>query len=187
MKLKRMNAFLALLTSLSLLFHTGYTVYAYAALYYNPTLKNLTAVPFIIFTCLHAICGMCAVFLLGDGTRLDLYRKQNMGTVIQRVSAALIFPLLILHIKTFDLLKDAAGGGKWFFFGVLILLQIIFFAVVASHTAVSLSRAFITLGILNDRKKQKQFDRIVFGLCAAVFIIAVFAVISGELKMFLPK
>ncbi len=187
MKLKKINAFFALLSLLGLLIHVGYSIFAYLTFYYNPSLKKLTAIPFILFTCVHAVCGMCAVFLQGDGTRLDIYRKQNMGTVIQRVSAALIFPLLILHINIYGFLKNAAADGKWFFFILLILLQILFFAVVFSHIAVSFSKAFITLGILNNRIIQKKFDRIVFVLCAALWILSVFAVVKGELKMFLLK
>ena len=52
--------------------------------------------------------GMLTVFLQADGTRLDLYPKQNLRTILQRASAALILPLLILHINTYDLLASTA-------------------------------------------------------------------------------
>ncbi len=187
MKLKKINAAAGLLSSLALLIHVTYNIYAYLTFYYNPSLKKYTAIPFILFTCIHAICGMCSVFLLGDGTRLDIYQKQNMQTVIQRVSAALIFPLLILHLKTYDLLKTAAGNKAWPLFTLLTLLQVIFYAVSAAHTAVSFSRALITLGILADRKRQKKLDRFIHAFCIVLFAAAVFAVVRGELKMFLPK
>ena len=87
-----------------MLLHIGYTVFAYLAFYYDPMLKLLTAIPFMVLACLHAICGILTVFLQADGTRLDLYPRQNARTVLQRVSAALMLPLLILHINTFGLL-----------------------------------------------------------------------------------
>ncbi len=187
MQLKKASAAAGLLSSLGLLIHIIYNIYAYLTFYYNPSLKMLTAIPFIVFTCVHAVCGMCSVFLLGDGTRLDIYRKQNMQTVIQRVTAALIFPLLILHLKTFDLLKTSAANKQWPLYALLTFLQVIFYAVTAAHVSVSFSRALITLGILTDRQKQKNLDRVIHVICAVLFIAAVFAVIRGQLKMFLPK
>ena len=186
MKLKKINAVAGLLACLTLLIHVCYNIYAYLTFYYNPTLKILTAIPFIVITCFHAVCGMCAVFLHGDGTRLDVYQKQNRQTIIQRVSAALIFPLLILHIRTFDLLKTSSGNENWLFFALLIFLQVVFYAVVAAHVSVSVSRALITLGILTDREKQRKLERFMLAFCAVLFAAAVFAVIKGQLKMFLP-
>ena len=61
-----------------MLVHIGYTVFAYLTFYCNPTLKLLTAIPFMVLACLHAICGMLTVFLQSDGTRLDLYPRQNL-------------------------------------------------------------------------------------------------------------
>ncbi len=187
MILKKTSAAAGLLSSFGLLIHVIYNIYAYLTFYYNPSLKKLTAIPFILFTCIHAVCGMCSVFLLGDGTRLDIYRKQNMQTVIQRVSAALIFPLLILHLKTFDLLKTSAGNKQWLLYALLTFLQVIFYAVTAAHVSVSFSRALITLGILTDRQKQKKLDRFVHAFCVVLFAAAVFAVVRGQQKMILPK
>ncbi|MBR6088321.1 MAG: hypothetical protein IKP86_00210, partial [Anaerolineaceae bacterium] len=145
----------------------------------------LTAMPFIVITCFHAICGMCIVFLQGGGTRLDTYPKQNRQTVVQRVSAALIFPLLLLHLRTFNLLKSSSGDGQWALFALWIILQILFYAVVSAHVSVSVSRALITLGVLADREKQKKLDRFMRIFCTALFALAVFAVVKGQLGMFL--
>lgn len=187
MRLKKINAVFALLSALTLLLHIGYNVYAYMTFYYNPLLKTLSAVPFLFCVCIHAVCGMCVVFMQGDGTRVDAYGKQNRRTVMQRVSAALIFPLLILHMRTFSLLQSSSSEGKWFLFALLIIVQILFFAVVCTHTATSFSKAFITLGILQDRQKQRRLDHIIYCVCAAAFVVAVFAVVKGELSMFVTK
>ena len=187
MKLKKCNAVLGLLTILALLVHMGYNVFCFLTLYYNPTAKTLTAVPIIVFACLHAITGMCSVFLLGDGTRVDPYHKQNRRTVIQRVTAALIFPLLIVHLNTFGILKSSAESGSWIVFGLVLLVQIAFYAVVVLHTATSFSRALITLGLLSSRDTQARIDRIVYVVCACLFLVTTVSVTIGQLSMFLPK
>ena len=187
MVLKKCNAVLGLLTIFALVAHMVYNVFSYITLYYNPALKTLTAAPAIVFLCLHAITGMCSVFLLGDGTRVDPYQKQNKRTVIQRVSAALIFPLLIVHLNTFGILKGSAESGSWIVFGLVLLVQIAFYAVTLVHVATSFSRALITLGLLTSRDTQARIDRIAYILCACLFLVAAIAVTKGQLGMFLPK
>lgn len=187
MKLKKANAVLAILSEITLLIHVGYSIFAYLTFYYNPTLKVLTALPFMVIVCLHAICGMCAVFLLGDGTRTDTYPKLNKGVLIQRISAALIFPLLILHLNTYDTLKSSAEKGNWVLFAAVILAQILFFAVICAHIAVSFSKPFITLGMLKDRNKQKLIDKIAYIVCGLIFAAASVSVIRTQLMMFIPK
>ena len=78
MKLKETNAVLAILSEFALLIHIGYTVFAYLTFYYNPMLKTITALPFIVLACIHAVCGMCAVFIMVDGTRMNEYPKLNI-------------------------------------------------------------------------------------------------------------
>ena len=184
MRLKKINAALGLLSIVAMLAHVGYTDYAYLAFYYNPALKQITSLPFMVTTCLHAVLGMAAVFLQSDGTRLDLYPRQNAGTIIQRLSAALILPLLFLHIRTYDLLSASAEGGRWLVFALLMLNQPLFYADVIAHSALSLSRGLITLGWLSSRKAQKRLDRIAIAVGAALFTLTVFAVVKGELAMF---
>ena len=185
MKLKRIDAALGLLSAIALLVHIGYTAYAYLAFYYNPTLKLLTAVPFMVLACLHAVTGMTSVFLQADGTRLDLYPKQNIRTIIQRIAAALILPLLILHLNTYSLLRTCAEGGKWFFFALLMISQPLFYGTVIAHVASSVTRGMITLGWITSRGRQKMIDRIIYVIWAAVFLLVTFAVVKGELAMFL--
>jgi succinate dehydrogenase hydrophobic anchor subunit len=185
MRLKKINAALGLLSIAAMLLHIGYTVFAYLAFYYNPTLKLLTAIPFMVLACLHAVCGMLTLFLQSDGTRLDLYPKQNARTILQRVSAALMLPLLILHINTFGLLQSSAEAGQWIWFALLMLSQPLFYGVVQTHIAVSVTRGLITLGWLSSTEKQKVIDRVVYILCALAFAVSTFVVVRTELAMFL--
>ena len=186
MRLKKCNALLGLLTILALFVHIGYNVYCYLMFYYSPTLSMLTAAPIIVFACLHAITGMCSVFLLGDGTRVSPYQKQNRRTVAQRVSAALIFPLLIVHLNTFEVLTIAATSGAWFVFALVLCAQIAFYAAVAVHVATSFSRALITLGLLTSKETQARIDKVAAIVCACLFPFAAFVVVRGQLSMFLP-
>lgn len=185
MKLKRINAVLGLLSVVAILVHIGYTAYAYLAFYYNPTLKLLTATPFMTLACLHAVTGMSAVFLQADGTRLDLYPKQNIRTIFQRISAALILPLLFLHINTYSMLRTEAESGRWFLFALLMISQPLFYGIVLTHITASVTRAMITLGWITGRERQRRIDRIIYIIAAAAFTVVVFAVVKGQLAMFL--
>ena len=186
MKLKKCNAVLALASVFFGLVHIGYSAFAYLTFYYNPTLKMLTAIPFLAAVCLHAVLGMLLVFLQGDGTRLSLYPKLNKGTVVQRVTAALIFPLLIVHLNTFSLLQESAAAGNWFGFALVLIAQVLFYIMVDAHIVTSFTKALITLGALSSEKKRKTADRIVWIVGAALFLFALFAILKTELAMFVP-
>ena len=185
MRLKKLNAALGLFSIVCMLLHMGYTVFAYLTFFYDPVLKLVFAMPFMVVVCLHAVCGMLTVFLQGDGSRMDLYPKQNMGTLIQRVSAALIFPLLILHINTFSLMQVCAGKGQKGLIVLLIAAELLFFAVVIAHVVISLSKGLITLGLLASRGLQRRIDRTAYVLGAAAFVIAAYAVVKVQIVMFL--
>ncbi len=185
MKLKKINAVISLLTILFILVHIGYNTYCYLTFYYNATLKIVTSIPVMISVCLHGILGMLAVFLMGDGTKLTTYPKQNIRTVIQRVSSALIFPLLILHLNTFNILKTSSENGSWSKFILVIICQIIFYGIIILHTAVSATKALITLGWLSSPEKQKKLDRIIYIIAGLVFALAAFSIVKGQLSMFL--
>ena len=185
MKLKKINAALGELSILCMLLHIAYSVFAYLTMYYNPLLKTVFSLPFVILVCLHAVCGMLTVFMHKDGSSADLYPKQNMRTILQRVSAALIFPLLILHLNTFSLMKASAEKGQTVFIILLIIAELLFFAVVITHVAVSFSSGLITLGLLMSEKTKNNIDRIMYIIGAAAFILSAFAVVKGQVIMFL--
>ena len=185
MRLKKINAAVSLLTTFFILVHIGYNVFCFLTFYYNPTLKTVTSVPVIFLVCIHGILGMMSVFLMGDGTKLNTYPKQNIRTVIQRVSAALIFPLLILHINTFNILKNSSSEEMWPEFILVLICQVVFYGVIITHAAVSVTRALITLGLLSSPAKQKILDRIIYIAAGLIFIIAAFSIIKGQISMFL--
>lgn len=162
MVLKKANAMLGLLSAVCMLAHIGYNVFCYLTFYYNPTLKLVFSIPFIVVVCAHAILGMLSVFLSSDGTRLDLYPKQNRRTILKRVSAALMFPLLILHINSFNFMQQNAQADNAVIIVLLIAVEVLFFAVVITHIATSFSAGLVTLGFLGSEKAQVRIDKIVY-------------------------
>ncbi len=185
MKLKKINAALGLVSIVFMLLHIGYSVFAYMTFYYNPLLKMVFSVPFMVFVCLHAVCGMLTVFMQSDGTRMNLYPKLNLKTVLQRVSAALIFPLLILHINTFTLLKASSESNMTIFIFLLFFSEILFYAIVLIHVSISLTKGLVTLGILTSVKTQKNLDRIIYIICAVIYVVAICSVLKTQIVMFL--
>ena len=185
MAFKKCNAYVSLLAFLGMLIHIGYNDFCYLTFYYNPVLKTATAAPFMICACIHAVLGMMIVFLQGDGTQLTMYPKKNVRTIIQRVTAAFIFPMLIIHLKTFDLMKEAVGQGKLVGWWMLALVEVLFFGTLISHVAVSVSKALITLGWLSSRERQKTIDCVLYVFSAILFVVSVVAVVRGQFLMFL--
>ena len=187
MALKKANAILGLLSAVCMLAHIGYNVFCYLTFYYNPALKLVFSIPFIVVVCIHAILGMLSVFLSSDGTRLDLYPRQNHRTVLKRASAALMFPLLILHINSFNFMQQSAQAGNTALVVLLIVVEVLFFAVVITHIASSFSAGLVTLGILGSETAQIRIDKAVYILGALIFVVATYAIVSGDIGMFLLK
>ena len=184
MILKKTNAVLSLFTLLGMVIHIGYNVFAYLTFYYNPGLKMMTAYPFMICVCLHAVLGVFLVIAGGDGTGIRYYPGLNLTTVIQRTSAALILLLLVVHIRMFDLMKYASSQGNWPLWWLLVFSEVLFFAAVISHVSVSFSKALVTLGWLGSMETKRKIDRTVYVLGALIFLFTLYAVIKGQIMMF---
>ena len=185
MKLKKLSAFFGLLSILLILLHVGYSIYAYLTFYYNPFLQKVFAVPFMVTVCLHAVCGMIILFTKPDGIRADLYPGLNRRTIVQRISAVLIFPLLLLHINTFSMMKNSAENSRPVFVVLLMIGEVIFYGTVLTHVAVSFSNGFVTLGILSSQKTRKVMDTAVCIFCGICFAAASYIILKGQAAMFL--
>jgi predicted secreted protein len=185
MKLKKANAAVGLLSALFMLVHIGYNVFCYLAFYYDPMLLTAVSLPFIVLACVHAVLGMLTLFLSSDGTCLDDYPRQNRRIILKRVSAALIFPLLIVHINSFGVMQKNAQAGNALLVVLLIVCEVLFFAVVLMHVATSLTAGFITLGLVESREVQVRMDRAVYVIGALAFVLSSCSVVSGHAKMFL--
>ena len=171
MKLKKANAVLGLLSIVILLAHAGYQVIAYILLIYQPKVTMVLGWATVAVVSLHAVLGMSIVFFAHDGSRLKEYPKSNMRTILQRASAVGIMVMLVLHIQSFSILHAGALG-----LAAAELIQVIFFSCIFTHTAVSLTNAFVTLGLLEDMEKKKKIDKAVWVICLVLWLISVLVV-----------
>lgn len=180
MTIKKWNARLSLLTILLLLIHEGYQLIAYITFYYNPTLSKVSGYAVVGCFVLHAILSVVGVAVLHDAKGIA-YKRLNIRTVLQRISAVLLILLLPLHIFSFPLLKSSAGG-----FGYVMAeaAQIIFYATLFCHVAVSFSNALITLGRLSDIKKKRIIDVVVLVICVIMLITVSVVITTTHTKLF---
>lgn len=183
MKIKKANAILGLLTIPLMLAHIGYLSYCYLTMSL-PAAKNPLSYPLMAVCGLHAMFGMSALFFRADGTQTKQYARLNRKTILQRLTAILTIPLLVLHINTWRLLESASGNGQWFLFGLLLFAEALFFAVVLTHVAVSWTNALVTMGWLTSMDKKKKMDIAGYIVLALVFAAAVYAVLPAQIAMF---
>jgi len=182
MKVKKINAVLALISVLLLFTHSIYEVFSFLAFYYNPMVTS--AIAFTLASCmmLHAAISMTVLGVKHDGNALDKYPKENIRTIIQRGSACGLLLILPFHIKTGDWISSKFGGFG--FLVVLIILGILFWAFTFIHIGSSFTRALITLGILKSVKTQKILDWIIWVICGILFIISLFVIIKTQIILF---
>lgn len=180
MTIKKWNARLSLLTLLLLLIHEGYQLYAYMTMYYNPVLSKVTGYALAGALILHAILSLVIVFVMHDSKKIA-YKKQNLRTVLQRISGGMIIVLLPIHIFSFGLLQNSAGGVGYV---LTEIAQILFYAAIFCHFSTSFSNALVTLGWLSDRKKKRVIDIIVTIVCVLLFLAASVIITMTHTMMF---
>lgn len=180
---KKINAVLGLAVIALFLIHIVYEIYAYLTFYYNPVLTKVIAYSTLVTAGLHVVLSIIIVFFMHDKGNGMRYPALNLRTLLQRISAFAIVPLMIVHMNTFKLLgMTSAAGGPLF---VLVLaVQVLFYADVLLHIGLSTGNALITLGFITTEKMRKRTDIIVWTVCAILFIAASVIVIRTQLAMF---
>ena len=103
------------------------------------------------------------------------------------MSAALIFPLLILHVYTYGLMQGFAQQGQKGLVILVMLGEILFFAVIITHVVTSTTKAFITLGWMTSQKTQSRVDKVLYVIGAIVFVMTVFVIVRAQAFMFLSQ
>ena len=165
MLLRKINAGVSLLTTFFLL---GHAIFLSIWMLSRCSIeKSNNFIPWILLglMVIHALISI----ELGVSAHKDIekkkcktYPKQNIVTVLQRMSGVAMILLIMLHIM---------GSANGFQPQILhAVLHPLFFGLALSHAAVSTSKAFVTLGIGNA-KLVKVID-IVMGLLCGVTIIA---------------
>ncbi len=180
MNFKKTNAVLGLITIFLMTAHAVYQMFAYITFYYNPLVSKLTGFVLLGVVVLHVILSMLIVFTKTDSVTVT-YKRRNIRTVIQRVSAMMMVILLPVHVFEFELLKRNAGSAVKY---LIELTLILFYAALMLHISMSFSNALITLGLLEDMKKKKIIDTVVLIISIAIFTAASVITLSVQLKMF---
>lgn len=147
MLLRKINAGLSLFSTLFLLEHA-----VFIALYIFSRGRILNPIPKAgwILSGLVAAHAFISVALAisahrnGGKQPYKSYPKMNLSTVIQRASGILLLPFIALHVA-------GATGAMTPPRLIHSIVPPLFFLVALAHTAVSFSKALITLGIGNAR------------------------------------
>ncbi len=181
---KKINAVLGISIVVLFLVHILYEIFAYLTFYYNPIVTKVIAYAALGAVVLHVFMSIYIVSFVHDRGKGMKYPALNARTLIQRISAVVMTVLIIFHMNTFKLLSQNAKTNLPLFVIVLIV-QIIFYASVLLHVAVSASNAMISLGIIASDNARKRTDVIVWIICAVLFAAASFIIVKTQVSMFL--
>lgn len=170
MTLKKINAVAALAVILSALCHIAVMTYSLWTGWYNYKIcKTLPRIA-LAFLLIHILLSMVIFFFCHDGADLK-YKQLNSGTIVQRITAIIMMIFIHFHMNAYA--HVAAGESLSVGMTVFrIVTELIFFAAVLSHTAVSFSKAFITLGIADSEKTVQNIGRASYIICTALFLAA---------------
>jgi uncharacterized membrane protein len=198
MLLRKINAGLSLLSTFFLLEHA---IFVSLFILSNGLIHNPIPFASWILTSLVAIHATISITLAifahkkGGKQTYKTYPKMNAATILQRVSGILLILLIVLHIVgvmgafqvpeasdallTSGATSDVGPSGPADATGAVQPLQILclivsslFFALALAHTAVSVDKAFITLGIGNARAI-KVISIVTKLVCAATLVASV--------------
>ena len=173
--LKKLNAVLSLLTTLLLVDHA---LFFSAWMMSGGTITvSSSAMPYVLAG-LMVVHAAISVFVLvvggqdGEGSKGKSYPKENISTIVQRLSGGLIIILLAMHITS------AASDFQPKMLHAII--EPLFFAASFAHVALSTGKALTTLGVGNA-KVIKAVNIVMKVLCAAALI---FGVVSLYIYLF---
>ena len=168
MLLRKFNAVLSLLATVLLLDHAIFT--SVWMLSRGSVEQSAPLVPWILVgvMALHAFISIdlsLSAHMEGGKCKCKHYPKMNRATIVQRISGALLMIFAALHVA-------GTTGALQPPHLVHTILPPLFFAVALSHTAISVDKAFITLGIGNA-KAVKAISVITKIVCALTLIAGV--------------
>lgn len=147
MMLRKINAVFSLLVTIMLLDHAMFQ--GLWMLSNGAIPKHANSMPWILFAFMlvHAIISIVLGILGHKGATKGEYKgyaNLNKATYFQRTSGILLIVFTVLHISS-------AAGGMANPKLVHAIFPPLFFAIALMHTAISGSKAFITLGIGNAK------------------------------------
>ena len=165
MVLRKINAGLSLLSTILLMYHAIF--HAAWMLSQGSIEKRANIMSWVLFglMMLHAFVSIdlvASTYMETESCKCKHYPKMNVSTLVQRVSGVLLIVFTVLHVAgTIGYLQPPPL--------VHAILPPVFFTVALLHTAVSTSKAFVTLGIGNA-KFVRVADVAIKGICVVTLL-----------------
>lgn len=168
MPIKRINSFLSLITSVALLAHIAMACKTLATGWFHTVISNLISGIVACLVLFHAVLSICILIFVHDGSDLK-YAKNNVATILQRLSAVLIIALLYFHLNAYThVVSDISLTTIQ---TVLhIITELLFFAVVIIYITTSVPKSFIKLGFVCSENKIKWIERISYVIGAVIMM-----------------
>ena len=178
--MKKTNAYLSIIIMILLVVHAGYESISFCIMNYNPLLSKITGYLTAGTVTAHAVISVICLFVLHESKSV-IYIRLNIRTVIQRVCAILMIVLLPVHIYSFAILSRSVGNGLYFLAEVS---QVLFYAAVFTHIAVSFEKSLITLGMLEKEATRQRINMLMTVVCLLLFIVTGVITITTHFKLF---
>ncbi|MGN0587386.1 MAG: hypothetical protein ACI4JF_08880 [Oscillospiraceae bacterium] len=180
MKIKKINSAAGLAVMLTLLGHIGVMTFSLRTGWYNYRICKMLSHMTLTFLILHIILSIIIFFFFHDGADAR-FKRLNAGTIIQRAAAVVMMILIHFHMNAYahDVTGETLSAGMTAF---RIVTELLFFAAVLSHIAVSCGKAFITLGIVRSAKALNVINMTAYIVCAVLMIAAGSGSVSFYLK-----
>ena len=164
MVLRKINSVLSLITTFLLLDHAIFNAVWFFSM---KTIAKVVVPSWILvgFMAAHAMLSMAlgmSAHNIPAPEGAKSYPAKNVTTIIQRVTGMLLIVGTVFHVL-------GATGVMTPPAVVHAIVPTVFFIVCMAHTAISTSKAFITLGVGNA-KTVKVIDIIVKVICAAALV-----------------
>lgn len=178
-KLKKMNAAMAFMVILSLLCHAGTMCFSLWTGWYNLLIAKTFAYITVISLAFHVLFSLILFFFVHDGANLK-YTKENRSTFLQRTSALAMLILLHAHVNAYSHMAtgEVLTTGQTIFY---CLSELLFYASVMTHVAVSFSKGLITLGFVSSAETIHRIDIAAYIICA----VGMVATTGGMLRFFI--
>lgn len=177
---KKINAILSLISIALLFVHAVYHTVSYLLYYYNPLVTKLLGYILFALILTHAVLSVIVVFILHDSKKIS-YPRNNIKTILQRISGFSLLLIIFTHIRHFAILDSYVGSSG---FTVALIVEIVFFGLIFLHIALSFSKAFISLGLITSMKSAKICDITVSVICAACFVIMSIIITTTHINIF---
>ena len=169
--IKKLNAVCSWILTAFLIAHLATMSYSMWTGWYDFNLCKAMAHGTAFIAVIHIAVSLIILFFMNDGTDLRRYKKNNMRVILQRASGLVIIALLHLHVQAFGFIVSGEAlsvSDKAF----ILVTEIAFFAAIFVHLCVSLSRSFITVGLVRSDSAEKKADIAAKIICVVLMIIS---------------